>query len=456
MPKSKRILIPVIVLVVVAIAAIGVYFGQGSGSLAGGVIEASGTVEAVEINIASEMSGRVVEVNAAKGQVVEAGDILLRLDDELLRSQRQKGEQAFKTAEAALKSADSGLDLAQATLISAQAGLDAAEANSQAEVIVAEQSLQALYDNSDVSRTRAQGVLAAANRALREATYQMDNYTVPSNQKNLTTMEAIDVMKARLDAARLAFEPYRYEESSNDTREDLKEKLDEAQADYDAAVKRLEYETAVAKAEAALQKALEDLQKVQNGPNPDDIAALEARIAAIRIAPEQAKAAVEQARVGVEQAQTRVEQAQEALAQAQAELDLIEVQIGKLVVTAPSAGMVLSRSVEPGEVIQAGSPLMTLGQLSTLTVKVYIPEDRYGLVNLGDSVKITVDSFPGKSFDGTVSYIADQAEFTPRNVQTSEGRRTTVFAIEVTVDNLENSAAELKPGMPADVCFGCR
>jgi HlyD family secretion protein len=96
---------------------------------------------------------------------------------------------------------------------------------------------------------------------------------------------------------------------------------------------------------------------------------------------------------------------------------------------------------------------MTLARLSDLTITVYVPEDRYGQLSLGDTVKISVDSFPGESFQGTVVHIADRAEFTPRNVQTAEGRRTTVFAVEVAV---ENPLGELKPGMPADVCFGCR
>ena len=80
----------------------------------------------------------------------------------------------------------------------------------------------------------------------------------------------------------------------------------------------------------------------------------------------------------------------------------------------------------------------------------YLPEDTYGRVTLGQTAKVTVDSYPGAAFRGTVSHIADQAEFTPRNVQTVEGRRTTVYAIKLDVPNPDG---RLKPGMPADVTF---
>jgi HlyD family secretion protein len=114
-------------------------------------------------------------------------------------------------------------------------------------------------------------------------------------------------------------------------------------------------------------------------------------------------------------------------------------------------GVVLARNIEPGEVVLSGATALTLGQLDRLTITVYIPENRYGEVKLGDHAKVNVDSFPNQAFEATVTRIADQAEFTPRNVQTAEGRQTTVFAVELSV---QNPAGLLKPGMPADVTFG--
>jgi HlyD family secretion protein len=93
---------------------------------------------------------------------------------------------------------------------------------------------------------------------------------------------------------------------------------------------------------------------------------------------------------------------------------------------------------------------MTIGNLGELTITVFIPEDRYGEVTLGQEVEVTVDSFPDVIFSAGVVSIADRAEYTPRNVQTEEGRRTTVFSIKLLV---EDPDARLKPGMPADVLF---
>jgi HlyD family secretion protein len=119
-------------------------------------------------------------------------------------------------------------------------------------------------------------------------------------------------------------------------------------------------------------------------------------------------------------------------------------------VRSPIDGVVLYRVVEPGEIAAPGATLVTLSDLNALTLTVYVAEDRYGQILLGQTCQVMVDSFPGQTFIGTVSHIADKAEFTPRNVQTTDSRKNTVFAIELT---LEPSDGMLKPGMPADVDF---
>jgi HlyD family secretion protein len=453
MPKNKRVLIPIIVIVVISAVSLVWFFSQGSGALAGGSIQASGTVEAVEVAIASEMSGRVAEVLADKGASVQAGAPILRLDDALLQSQRQLAVTGLAAAKANLVTSQSGLDIAQSALQAAETGLQIAQSNSEAELLVAQQSLENLNDNASVARTEAQRAVAAANQAVRDATYQLDNFTIPMNQVKLTPDQGVVEMKKLLDVARAAFEPYRDNASGDTTRQDLKDALDAAQSDYDTAVHRMQYEANLEQAQARLEKAQQDLAKVQSGPNQDDVAALEARINAIKLAPDGASAAIDQAKAGVEQAQAKLEQAQTAVDQAQAQLDLVETQIKKMVVYAPAAGIILSRDVEPGEVVQTGAAVLTLAQLDRLTITVYVPEDRYGQIKLGDQASVTLDSFPGKTFTGKVTFIAGQAEFTPRNVQTAEGRKTTVFAIELAVDNPNG---DLKPGMPADVCFGCQ
>lgn len=162
----------------------------------------------------------------------------------------------------------------------------------------------------------------------------------------------------------------------------------------------------------------------------------------------EAQAAAAQARVqgamaGREAASAQVEAAR-------AGLEVVDAQLGRLALAAPVAGTVITRTIEPGEVVSPGAALLELADLEHLTLTVYVPEDRYGQVALGEQVTVTVDSFPGQAFGGTVSRIADQAEFTPRNVQTVEGRASTVFAVDLALDP---SDGRLKPGMPADVAF---
>ncbi|NMC14544.1 MAG: HlyD family efflux transporter periplasmic adaptor subunit, partial [Chloroflexi bacterium] len=332
----------------------------------------------------------------------------------------------------------------------AQVNLEAARAKAEAERLPVQNSLDDLTINASAARGEAARNVAAANRAVRDAVYNLDNFLVSSLQANLTPAEGISVTQKILNQARAAFEPYRNDSLENDRRKKLKEALDNAQSEYDSAVRRIELTAALEAAESRLRKAEDDLAKLQNGPNPKDVAILEAQLAAIDIVPKQAEVQLEAAQKNLEIARSSLGTAKAAVAQAQAALDLIELQIRKTTVVSPMDGVVLSSNVEVGEVIQAGASAMTLGKLSTLNLTVYLPEYRIGEVSLGQTAQVTVDSFPGDSFQATVVYIADKAEYTPRNVQTVEGRRNTVFGIELL---LENADGRLKPGMPADVIF---
>lgn len=120
-------------------------------------------------------------------------------------------------------------------------------------------------------------------------------------------------------------------------------------------------------------------------------------------------------------------------------------------VRSPIDGVVLERLIEPDEFVTPGSTALVVAALDALTLKIYVPEDRYGQIALGQSYAVSVDSFPGETFQGTVKYISDRAEFTPRNVQTTDSRKTTVYAVRL---ELAPTGGKLKPGMPADVHFG--
>src|SRR5258708_9667824 len=119
-------------------------------------------------------------------------------------------------------------------------------------------------------------------------------------------------------------------------------------------------------------------------------------------------------------------------------------------INSPITGVVLERLVEPGEFAAPGSTVLVVAPLDQLILKIYVPENRYGEVSLGQNYPVTLDSFPAQTFTPRVSYISDKAEFTPRNVQTTDSRQTTVYAIKL---DLDPSSGKLKPGMPADVHF---
>lgn len=142
------------------------------------------------------------------------------------------------------------------------------------------------------------------------------------------------------------------------------------------------------------------------------------------------------------------------VAQAEAALVQTEATLTQAVVLAPFAGSVTRRQREPGEVISAGLPVVSLANLGDRWVRIYVREDEVGRVRIGEKAEITVDAFPGKTYAGEVMFIAQEAEFTPRNVQTKEERVKLVYRVKVRV--VGDSAQDLKAGIPADVRLDAR
>jgi len=153
---------------------------------------------------------------------------------------------------------------------------------------------------------------------------------------------------------------------------------------------------------------------------------------------------------GLTGAQATVDAAAAQITFAQANLKMLQMQRNKLTLTAPANGAILVRTIQSGEVALPGAALLTIGQIDSLSIVVYVPEDQYGHLQLGQTAQVKVDSFPGETFTATVSQIADQAEFTPRTVQTSEECATTAYGVKLSIDNADG---KLKPGMPADVTW---
>jgi HlyD family secretion protein len=377
---------------------------------------------------------------------VQAGQALVQLEDQLLQAQLEQSEAALAVAQSNYELVAAGQSPEQRQLAIAAAEL---------EVLQAQQALDALDDTADLVAAQALQAIAVADKQLDLATQRLDNLNEAADPADIdAARSAVTLAKDRLDKAREKFEPYDKKPEDNVVRAMLQAQMAEAQKKYDAVVTRLnnllgkvnQFEQALADsgkilAQAQLDEARRQYDKVKDGPDPDAYQLAEQRLAAAQARLVAAKASPTPEQLAVAQAQIQA---------AQAALGIIQAQMDKLVVRAPIDGVVLQRNIEPGEVALPGATLLSLVNLDDLSIVVYVPEDRYGQIEQGQAAHLTTDSFPGKVFEVVVSEIADQAEFTPRNVQTAEGRRSTVFAIKLAVDN---PAGELKPGMPADVNF---
>jgi len=133
-----------------------------------------------------------------------------------------------------------------------------------------------------------------------------------------------------------------------------------------------------------------------------------------------------------------------------ASLDLLDYQIGKGSVISPSDGTIIKKFVERGELAAPGTPVCMLADLSTMDLVIYVGEETLGRIKLGAKASIYIDSSPGKPYEGVITWISSEAEFTPKNVQTKESRVDLVYAVKITADN---SGGIFKIGMPADAAI---
>jgi multidrug resistance efflux pump len=460
-------------------------------------IRASGVVEIIEVSISTEIGGRIAQVWVGEGDQVAQSDPLFRIENRLLEAQLRQAESALSVAQANYDMVAAGMTdeaqkasiaIAQLELTSAQYALDQLYENHN---LVAAETLQAkknaeeaLEDllNPDLQQALAEKAIADAKKGVKDADKALYIVKSVGSQKDIDAAWAQVVLAEKaLEDAQKEFNKWADKPESNLTRATYQAKLSEAQYNYDAAVRRYngisstgsETDINVAEAELATAQALlleaeRDWEDIKDGPKTEDVAYYEALIAHnlgklddLEFGPDPDDVALAEERVTNAQAQLDLAKSQsptqEQLAVAQAQLDTTradleaaQVQVDMLMVTSPVNGVVMTSNIEPGEIIPPGVAALSVGQLDNLTVTVFIPENKYGQINLGDQALLTSDSFPGQTFDATVIRIADRAEYTPRNVQTQEERVTTVYEIKLEV---EDSQRKLKPGMPVDVSF---
>lgn len=159
-------------------------------------------------------------------------------------------------------------------------------------------------------------------------------------------------------------------------------------------------------------------------------------------------AAAQSSKVAIDIKQKQLEASQASVESLRAKLAELQANQKELQVQSPVDGTVITRPVEIGQVVNAVSPLFLIIDLRNIYMKIYVPEQQIGKVHLGSEARIYVDAYPDRHFNGKVTKISDQAQFTPKNVETKEERVKLVFAVEVTVENPDGM---LKPGMPGDV-----
>ena len=408
-------------------------------------LTASGTFSALETNISSEISGKVTEINVREGDEVEVGQALFKIDDEVIQAQYDQASAAVNAAEAAVEtavnqaaSADAQYQLAlQAALMQELPNREALWATE-----TPENYQPAWYFNKTELVAAAQTGVENAEDALATALADLAKEQSNASSKDFTAAEnRLAVAQSELT---VAINTLNMVNTGDD--DELKATAEKnktaAQAEFDSALAEyqrflttsaadaiIQARSRVAVAQANLDNARSSLLSLQTGDQSLQVIA--------------AKAAAEAAASGVKQAEAAVEQAKQGLALAQLQLD-------RATVKAPISGVVVTRNLEIGDLVVAGGTVIRIAQLDTLNLVVYLPEDQYGQVSLGDSVNITVDSFSNRAFSGEIIHIADEAEYTPKNVQTESGRKATVYAVKIEVANADH---KLKSGMPADAEF---
>jgi HlyD family secretion protein len=194
------------------------------------------------------------------------------------------------------------------------------------------------------------------------------------------------------------------------------------------------YKVADAKAKAVAQ----DKRLVDIGPRVEEVE--QGRAAAAQASAQYSLVKEGPRQEEIDQARARLGQATQALGIAQTHLDWATL-------AAPVGGVILSKNIEAGEYVVPGTPVVTIGDLAQVWLRAYVAETDLGRVKLGQSARVTTDTYRGKVYEGRIGFISSQAEFTPKNVETQKERVKLVYRIKIYIDN---PSMELKPGMPAD------
>jgi len=352
-------------------------------------IVVSGNIELTEVNISFKTAGRLIERSVDEGDSVKKGQVVARLDRDQLLAQRASQSAALDSAEAQLREAMTAVDWQRATL------------------------------SGDIEQRSAD---VAANEARLS---ELKNGSRP--QEKSDAQAAVDAAQA--EVARSGRDWDRAQKLYKDD--------DISTAQFDQFRNRFET------ASATLKSAKERLALVELGPRVEQVNAQNANVERARGALKMAQAnTLEMKRKEQELAARRAD-----IERAKANLALIDSQLADTVAAAPVDGVVLVKSADVGEVLAPGTSVMTIGDVEHPWLRGYVNETDLGKVKLGSKAKVTTDSYPGKVYWGRVTFIASEAEFTPKQIQTQQERVKLVYRIKIELDNPRH---ELKLNMPAD------
>jgi HlyD family secretion protein len=413
-----------------------------SRALPEGLLQANGRIEGDHVTVASKFAGRVATLAVREGDAVVAGQVLVVLDDAQVRARVSQARAQLEQSRARVTHAKAAVREAQALLVAAEAARLQARARTTqatASLPAVDARLTAARAGLDVLRSETALAVASAEARVASATSAL--------------------VRARATATQLEREAARLRRLYA---QELVDQQRSEQADLAAIVAQNEL-VAADNALVLAQRALDDAQL---GPRrvaakADEVHAIDAERAAQVAALRESEAAREQADAGVGRAAAALAQARATLTQADSARDEAEAALAEaesvradLTIAAPSPGVVMTRLVEAGEVVAAGTPLLDLVDLDRLYLKVFVAETQIGKVRLGLPARIHTDAFPEQSFPATVRHIASRAEFTPKEVQTREERVKLVYPVKLYLER--NPDHRLTPGLPADAVIRWR
>ncbi len=424
MPKRT---IAVLVLIVAAVA---VSIALRSRPDAGGWVYGSGVVEATEVDVSAQVSGQLIAVRVKEGDSVLKGDVLAEIEPDYLEAELRAAVGAASAAEAELARAEAALSGAVLSLQNARTAYE-----KSTELKGRYDQAQAQHEAAVAARDRARARLELVRAGAREEAIAQARAAAESAeaewenaQRELARLETLvaegAVSQQQVDFQRTA------ERAARGARDVARARLAELLAgarteeEREAEATLVQAEANVVVAERALETARElyadklELKQRADVAEAEYLAAQEARAAATG----------------------RLEAAEAAVAAAQKGLS-------DAVVKSPLDAVVLLKIRETGEMTAQGQPIVRLGDLDRKWLRVYVAQTQINRVKLGQRAEVTIDADPERAFPGTVTEISQEAEFTPKNVQTREQRTKLVFGVKIEFADAEN---ELKPGMPAD------